>query len=290
MGVADLIPGVSGGTIALLYGIYDELLLSIKVVTGRVPKAMLQGKFKHAWNLIPFSFLLPIFIGIVVALIALVQIITHLLEAYPVYIWSLFFGLIVGSAYLISKRIRRWSVSSYAFAASGAIGAYLLVGLPAVSAEVSMLAMVATGAIAICAMVLPGISGSLIMVLLGQYENVITALSELQLKLLAAFAVGALGGLAFFSRLLSWLLHRYHAATLAFLVGLMLGALRTVWPWKVEAGHETFTAYMPELNGTVLVALLLMAAGGYTVWQLEKLGVAQEHEDDLPDTVTREER
>jgi len=279
MGLADLVPGVSGGTIALLFGIYDELLQSIKIVTGTALKLVLQKRFKEAWQAIPFHFLVPLFIGIASAIFGLVKVVEYLLATYPVYVWSFFFGLILSSAVTIGKRVDRWNTTNVIALIVGALSVYFIIGLPATNAEATTLTMLITGAIAICAMILPGISGSLIMLILGQYENVINAVSEFKIQLLAAFAVGATIGLALFSQLLSWLLDTYHAATMAVLVGLMVGALRAVWPWRNKLETGQYVSYFPEFNLELIVVLLLIVAGYYLVLQLEKIGLAREHED-----------
>lgn len=279
MGVADLVPGVSGGTVALLLGIYDELLYSIKVVTGSVPKLLLKGQFKKAWQAIPFGFLVPVFSGILIAILSLVYVITYLLEHQPILVWSVFFGLIVGSALVVSKRVTQWNISRVALLLLGLISTYVVVGFSAGSGGVSSGAFFVTGAIAVCAMILPGISGSLIMVILGQYENVISAVAERDIPLLVVFSLGAIAGLAVFSRILSWLLHRYHSAMIAFLVGMLIGSLRKVWPWQEQVSDKLYTNISPPLNSELFVAVILALFGFLLVWRLEKLGIAKDHDD-----------
>lgn len=279
MGLADLVPGVSGGTIALLYGIYDELLYSIKVVTGEVPRLILKGKINDAIKATPFAFIIPLSFGVFAAIFGAVQIITYLLEQFPTYTWSVFFGLIVGSSYFVARRIEQWNMNRCALMVLGFAVTYIVVGLPALNAPVTPATLFGTGAIAICAMILPGISGSLIMVLLGQYENVLRAVSEFDISKLLAFATGAIVGLAVFSRILSWLLHNHHSATVAFLIGVMIGSLRKVWPWQQEVSHGSFSNYLPDVSWVLLLHIFLATAGFLLVWQLEKQGIAREHED-----------
>lgn len=279
MGMADLVPGVSGGTIAFLYGIYDELLYSIKLVTGTVPRLLLKGKFKQAVSVVPFGFLLPVFIGIASAILGLVHAFTYLLDNYPVYLWSVFFGLVVGSAFVIKNRIKKWQFTHLLLAVAAFLATFILLGLPkGATSSTSLFVTFMTGAIASCAMILPGISGSLIMVMLGQYQNVIGYVSERRLQNIVVFVGGAIGGLALFSRLLSWLLHRYHNATIATLIGIMMGSLRRVWPWQSDAG-VVYRTYLPEFSLGTLFAVLLIAAGFAFVWLLEKKGIAREHDD-----------
>lgn len=280
MGMADLVPGVSGGTIAFLFGIYDELLYSIKVITGQFPRLLLKGRFGEAWRVVPFGFLVPLFLGIGLAIFGLVGVFSYLLEHYPVYLWSLFFGLVLGSSYIVSKRVAGWNIRRFGLLVLGFAATYGLVGLPTLNGvSPSAFVMFATGAIAICAMILPGISGSLIMVMLGQYENVINAVADRSFHLLAPFAAGAVVGIAIFSRLLSWLLKNFHSAVIAFLIGVMLGSLRKVWPWQIEVEEKIFTNTLPSLSWQLAASLVLMLAGFLLVWQLERMGIAKEHDD-----------
>lgn len=279
MGTADVVPGVSGGTIALLYGIYDELLYSIKIVTGQALRLILKRKIKEALNLVPFGFLLPLLLGILGAIFGLAAIVTYLLDTHPVYVWSLFFGLVISSANVISRRIHKWSAGRYVCLGLGIITAYILVGLPAAQAQASGLSMAITGAVAICAMILPGISGSLIMVIMGQYENVLDAVQTFSVNLLAPFAIGAVTGLALFSRVLTWLLREHHSYTLAFLVGVILGSLRRVWPWQTELAGHTTAPYTPNVSWSLVAAIALAIVGFGLVWRLEKIGLAREHKD-----------
>ena len=279
MGVADLVPGVSGGTIAFLFGIYDELLYSIKLMTGQVPKLILGGKFKKAIGLIPFHFLLPLGTGIVLAIFGLAQVVSFLLDTQPVFVWALFFGLILGSTFVVSRRVTRWTIQRIALLLLGFASTFIIVGLPALSGSESPLAIFATGAVAITAMILPGISGSLIMVLLGQYEVVITAVTDRNLLTLSIFFVGALTGLALFVRLLTWLLKHYHMAVIAFLIGVMAGSLRRIWPWQNTNADGSVLNALPPLDLSLLVAVVLTVIGIAAVYALERIGVANEHDD-----------
>ncbi|MBM3210466.1 DUF368 domain-containing protein [Candidatus Saccharibacteria bacterium] len=279
MGIADLIPGVSGGTIAFLFGIYDELLYTIKLVTGQVPKLILAGKLKQAFSLIPFSFLLPLGIGIVLAIFGLVHIVSFLLETQPTLVWALFFGLVLGSVYIVSRRITQWTVRRSLLLILGFALTFIIVGLPSIGGSDAPLALFATGAIAITAMILPGISGSLIMVLLGQYETVISAVADRNFATLVFFAAGAIIGLALFVRLLTWLLKHYHFAVIAFLIGVMAGSLRRIWPWQSTDTSGAVSNILPQLEVSLLWALLLMVAGFVIVIILERIGVAKEHDD-----------
>lgn len=279
MGVADLVPGVSGGTIALLLGIYDELLYSIKLITGKFPKLVLEGKFGHAFRIIPFNFLLPLGIGIVSAIFGLAQLVAFMLDTQPIIVWALFFGLVMGSSWVVSRRVNKWTSRRFLLLVLGFFVTFIVVGLPSVGGNNSILAIFATGAVAITAMILPGISGSLIMVLLGQYEIIISAVTDRNLLTIISFVSGALVGLALFVRLLTWLLKNYHLAVLALLVGVMLGSLRRIWPWQNQASGGDIDYFIPSIGPDVYWAFTLVIAGFLTVLVLERAGVAQEHDD-----------
>lgn len=279
MGLADLVPGVSGGTIAFLFGIYDELLYSVKLMTGQVPRLILSGRFKQAFQLIPFGFLLPLGLGILGAIFGLVQIVAFLLLTQPVLVWALFFGLVLGSAYVVSRRVNEWNVICSLLLLLGFVLTFVIVGLPSIGGSAAPLAVFATGAIAITAMILPGISGSLIMVLLGQYKTIISAVAERDIAVLAFFAAGAVIGLALFVRLLTWLLKHYHLAVIAFLIGVMIGSLRRIWPWQITHTDGTTSNMLPVAEMSLLWGIALIIIGFTIVVILERIGIAKEHVD-----------
>jgi putative membrane protein len=279
MGIADLVPGVSGGTIAFVFGIYDELLYTIKLMTGQIPKLILTGNFKKAFQLIPFSFLLPLGIGLVLAIFSFVQIVSFLLKTQPILVWAFFFGLVIGSSYIISKRITKWTISRALLLMLGFVLTFIIIGLPSLGGSVAPIAIFATGAIAITAMILPGISGSLIMVLLGQYEVIINAIAQRDFIILAIFALGAIIGLALFVRLLAWLMKNYHLAVVAFLIGVMIGSLRKVWPWQSVNINGNTTNIFPSIELSLLWVILLAIIGFVIVFILEQVGVVKEHDD-----------
>lgn len=279
MGLSDLVPGVSSGTIALLFGIYDELLYIIKLVTGRVPKLFIAGKFKEAFQLIPFAFLLPLSIGLGLAILGLVQVVSFLLNTYPVLIWSFFFGLVLGSVFIVSKRISNWTFQRALLALIGFILTFIVVGLSSLGGSVAPLAVLGTGAIAVTAMILPGISGSLIMVLLGQYEVIISAAADRDLFILTLFVIGAIAGLTLFVRLLTWFMKHYRLEVIAFLIGVMTGSLREIWPWKATDISGSTSNVLPLLESLSLWAALLIAVGFVGVFMLERVGIVKEHDD-----------
>ncbi|MEO4047542.1 DUF368 domain-containing protein [Pseudomonas sp. CAU 1711] len=231
MGAADVVPGVSGGTVAFISGIYDELLRSI----ASVPEALmllLRGRIVDAWRMANATFLLVLLSGILTSVFSLARLITWLLAHHPIPVWSFFFGLILVSCHLVAREIERWNwTRGVSFLLGGAFAWWITVAAP-VQWGNDPLSLFLAGAIAICAMILPGISGSFLLVLMGLYATVLGAVKSLDLAVLAVFAGGCLVGILSFARLLSWLLARYRDLTLAFLTGLMLGSLNKVWPWK----------------------------------------------------------
>lgn len=265
MGAADVVPGVSGGTMALVLGIYEELLRSIKSIDLQFLRLLSKLQFKAALRAIPLSFLVSLFSGILCAVFTLAKALSWLLTNHPIGIWSFFFGLILSSALLVGHRIETWHAGAYIGLVVSAVVAYLLVGFVPLETPDSRLFLFICGAIAICAMVLPGISGSFILVLLGKYHTVLDAVHRLDLSTLIVFAGGTVTGLVLFVRLLNWLIHRYNTITLACLTGLMLGSLRKIWPWKtfaLEEGIETAVNILPgEMNTAFFTACGFALAG-----------------------------
>ena len=240
MGAADVIPGVSGGTIAFLMGIYQELLDSIKSVNGEAFKLLFKGKILEFWKHINGNFLASLFAGILVSVFSLARLMKYLLEFHPIQLWSFFFGLILASAIYILKGLDKWSVQNIISLIIGVgIAAFICVASPAQTPD-ALWFIFLSGAIAICAMILPGISGSFILLLLGKYAFVMTAVTELNIPVLVVFAAGCGIGIISFSHFLSWLLKKFYMLTIALLSGFMLGSLLKVWPWKVPGAAEGF--------------------------------------------------
>lgn len=291
MGTADLVPGVSGGTIAFLFGVYEELLYSIRTVSGVTLRHLLKGEFKAAIKSIPFGFLIPLLSGIVVAIFTLASLFTLLIEIFPVFLWSFFFGLVIGSAFIIGKQVKKWNGRAVAALVIGAIISFFVVGT-AFSSGIGdgPLAFFVTGFIAFCAMILPGISGSLVMVLMGQYETVLQAVTDRNLGLLIFLAIGGALGLALFSRILGWVFRKYHAVATAFLIGMLIGSLRSLWPWR-EPGDTYSQDYLPPTFDWSFAGCLLLAVGGIVlVLRLEKLGIARQHTEDIKDKEFKKEQ
>jgi len=232
MGAADIVPGVSGGTIAFITGIYEFLIDSLQ----RIPPALFQLLKKRSlrgfWLEINGTFLLTLFSGILVSVFSFSKLISYLLHAYPEMLWGFFFGLIVASVWHVGREIKIWSFSTILLFITGAILAFVITEISPGQIAATPLNLFLGGAIAISAMILPGISGSFILLLLGLYSAVLGAVKNLELSLLIVFASGCLAGLLSIANILAWTLKRYHTVTLAMLTGFMVGALNKVWPWK----------------------------------------------------------
>ncbi|MRT93550.1 DUF368 domain-containing protein [Ancylomarina sp. 16SWW S1-10-2] len=239
MGAADVVPGVSGGTIAFITGIYEELIESIKSVNLNSIKLLLKFKLKDFWKAVNGNFLLSIVVGIAISFLSIANLIKYLLEHQPILIWSFFFGLIVASALVIAKKITEWKLRSIIAMLVGIGIAYMITVVTPAETTNAYWFLFLSGALAICAMILPGISGAFILLLLGKYEFVLDALSKFKLDVIAVVGAGAVVGLLSFSNFLSWLLKKYHNMTIALLSGFMIGSLNKVWPWKETI--STFT-------------------------------------------------
>lgn len=232
MGAADVVPGVSGGTIAFITGIYDTLLESIRRVNPSLFSKWRKEGFAAVWTHVNGTFLCSLLAGILTAILTLAKAVSYALTEHPVIIWAFFFGLIVASAIHMIKQVERWAIGEIALAIGGALFAYGITVANPITLEFSMLTVFIAGSIAICAMILPGISGSFILLLLGMYAPVLDAVKDFNLPILALFALGCVVGILSFSHVLSWLLNNYRSLTIAFLTGLLIGALGKVWPWK----------------------------------------------------------
>ena len=280
MGASDVVPGVSGGTMALILGIYEELIQSIKAFDGALLRLVIQGRLTHALKTAPLGFILPLGIGILTAIFTLARGLSWLLETHPVAIWSFFFGLVLASAIAVGRRIDRWQLSTAISLLLSALGAYVLVGLVPVNTPETLPFVFLCGAIAICAMILPGISGSFILVLLGKYHFILNAVGRFDILILSVFTAGTATGIMLFVRLLNWLLKRYFQITMAALTGLMIGSLRKIWPWKSltalatdgSENNATLVNILPQqVNTELLVALGLALFGALMVLLLQRL-------------------
>jgi putative membrane protein len=236
MGAADIVPGVSGGTIAFITGIYDRLLGAINSINFSVLKTLKNEGLGAAWKQIDGVFLLALFLGMVTSIVLLSAPITYLLQNHPVLIWSFFFGLVLASIWLVGKQIKSYNISNTILFLAGAILAYWITTLDVLQGSDNLIYIFFSATIAICAMILPGVSGAFILLVLGVYQIVINAIHDRDIKMLAVFGLGCAVGLLSFSRLLKWLLNNKRTQTLAVLTGFLLGSLNKIWPWKNKMG------------------------------------------------------
>ena len=238
MGASDVVPGVSGGTIAFIAGIYEELIHSIKSINLDSLSDLVKLNFKDFWKKINGNFLLAVFSGVLISVFTLANLLEYLLVNHPVYIWSFFFGLVIASAIIILKDIKKWNVSIVISLVAGIIIAFWITTITPSEPTKALWFVFISGSLAICAMILPGISGSFILVLLGMYQHILGAVSNLEIIILLVFLAGAVIGLISFSNFLSWLLKEFRYPTIALLAGFMGGSLNKIWPWKQTI--ETF--------------------------------------------------
>ena len=287
MGAADVVPGVSGGTIAFISGIYEELLGSISNINFGLIKTLKKEGIKAVWKQVNGSFLAALFIGIFISIISLAKAIKYLLENEPILLWSFFFGLVLASVIYIAKQITKWNFISVLILILGAFLAYYITTLnPLVSENSSPLFIFIAGAIAICAMILPGISGSFILVLLGAYKPVLDALNNRDFKTILIFMVGAIAGLLTFSKILKWLFANYKNYTLAVLTGFIIGSLNKIWPWKetltwrtnshgveVPFNQQSVTPFSFDGDAQLTMAIVLAIIGFLLILGMEKLAV-----------------
>ena len=276
MGAADVVPGVSGGTIAFIAGIYDELINSIKSINMHSLKLLFTGKIAAFWKAVNGNFLFALLLGIAISVFSLAKLITYLLLNEPVLVWSFFFGLVLASTWFVTKDIKGWNWKTVAGFVGGAVIAYYITVATPAETSTNLMFIFLCGAIAICAMILPGISGSFILVLLGKYFYVMEAVKTLDLVVLGVFAFGAALGITSFSRVLSYALKNFRNITLSVLSGIMLGSLNKVWPWKeveklVSDGHEVMIEHNIAPNTEVAEAVVLMLIGFILVYVLEKI-------------------
>jgi putative membrane protein len=281
MGASDVVPGVSGGTMAFILGIYEELITSIRdLLSPTAIKLLLRFKIKAALEVLPWKFLVVVGIGILLAILSLARFLEWTLVNYPSLLWSFFFGLVTASIFTVTKRVKSWNVKTISATAIGAIASYLLVGMVPVQTPDSAWFLFLSGAIAICAMILPGISGAFILVLLGKYEYVLSAVNNGDFMVLFWVALGAAVGIVTFAQILGWLFNRYHDMTVAVLIGMMIGSLRKIWPWKevIRYGTDRHGEQVPiELNNVlpdvwtteVTLALILALVGFSLVFAID---------------------
>lgn len=289
MGVAHIIPGVSGGTIALISGIYLEFLDSIKSVNAEFIQKLLSFKIKEALSIMHIRFLSAVFLGMCVAIISLAQVASYLLATQPVATGAFFLGLIIASALLVGKEIKNWIGSGGIAIVAGTAAAYYIVGMMPAATPETWWFVCFSGVISICAMILPGLSGAFILLVLGKYAFIVNAIknpfSIENIIIVLVFCVGCAGGLAGFSRALSYLLKKHYEITLAVLTGLMIGSLRKIWPWKeiLETKIIHGKTYIvseknlipSEINSELIIAAGLCLLGFVLIILLERISESQ---------------
>ncbi|MEE4001873.1 DUF368 domain-containing protein [Tenacibaculum sp. FZY0031] len=287
MGAADVVPGVSGGTIAFISGIYEELLGSISNINLKLLKTFKNEGFKSAWKQVNGNFLAALFVGIFISIVSLAKMISWLLVHHPILVWSFFFGLVLASVIYIAKQVTQWNLVSGVLLILGAILAYYITTLnPLVAEHSSMSFMFLAGAIAICAMILPGISGSFILVLLGAYKPVLAAVNNRDFTTITFVGLGAIVGLLLFSRVLKYLFLNYKNYTLVVLTGFIIGSLNKIWPWKKVLTYRTnshgeqvpfnelsISPFSYDGNPQLMYAMILALLGFALILLLEKLAV-----------------
>lgn len=282
MGVANVIPGVSGGTIALITEIYEELINSLKSFDKQALKLLFTFKIKELIKYTNFYFLSTVLSGSIFSVFTIASLFKYLFINYPVLIWALFFGLIVGSVIFVGKRVEKWNLQTIITLVIGTSIAFSLSFITPATENSNLFFVFICGIIGISGMMLPGLSGSYVLILLGNYKLLmVTAITEFNISLLATFLLGSAFGLISFSHLLSWVLKNHKDTTLALLTGFILGSLNIVWPWKeiaesiVVNGKEKVLSYSPfiprEINNHTVFALALMTTGFLLVYLLEKI-------------------
>ncbi len=279
MGAADLVPGVSGGTIAFISGIYEELIDSLKSLNPLALRCLFREGPAPFWRHINGTFLLVLVAGILTSVFSLARLVDYSLDRYPLFIWSFFFGLILASIFYVARQQRGWYGRQRLALVLGMAAAVAVAFSPALTLGAALPTVFFAGMLAICAMILPGVSGSFILLLLGMYPVLIDAITGFDVPVLAVFGIGAAIGLVLFANILSWLLHHHHDTTLSVLIGFLAGSLVVVWPWRLEAGADhsrvllTPGSYESAVgHPQVLGCVAFMGLGLVLVLALEYLG------------------
>jgi putative membrane protein len=284
MGAADVVPGVSGGTIAFITGIYEELLNTINSVNLEALKKLKTEGLKGFWKHINGNFIVALFLGIGISVYKLAGLITHLMETQATLLWSFFFGLIIASIYLVGKKVAKWDISKIIGLIIGTGVAFYITLLAPMENPSELWFVFLSGAIAICAMILPGISGSFILLLLGSYELVLTSIKDLKLTIIAVFGAGCVVGLLSFSKVLSWMFKKHHDLTIAILTGFLIGSLNKIWPWKETIStrvnsHDEIVPFIQENvlpsnfdgDSQLILAIVMALVGLGLILVLEKV-------------------
>ena len=265
MGIADAIPGISGGTVALLLGIYEELIGSISNFNINLFQNLKKKGIKYCWNKINGNFLLSLISGVLLSLVSFVKIFSILIQKYPLFIWSFFLGLILATLFVINRNIKKWDIVNFILIFIFAFLTILLSIInPSISENINLFYILICGIIASSAMILPGISGSLILVILGVYTLIINALNNLEYNIILVFLIGCLIGIINFSKIIKWLFHNYRDYTFSIMLGLVIGSIYTVWPWR-----KSFTD--DKTNEYIFLSVIITIIGFSVIYTLEKI-------------------
>jgi len=280
MGAANVIPGVSGGTIALITGIYERLINAIKNFNLKAIRLLFKGQFKSFAKHVDLYFIISVFLGIGIAIISLAKLLEYLFLHYPIWVWAFFLGLVLASVWFVGKMVKKWNFASVLSLLMGLSIAFLVSILPPASENDAIWYLLICGIVAMCSMILPGLSGSYVLIILGNYHLVILeSVSQFNFEVLIPVGIGAIIGLLAFSHLLSWLLKRFHSSTIALLTGFILGSIGILWPWKHEI-TDIFTDntkviiykwIWPPMDTTFWIAFLLFISGIFVIYTTEKL-------------------
>ena len=286
MGAADIIPGVSGGTIAFISGIYEELIETINNVNFEAIKKLKNNGIKSFWTHINGNFLIALLTGIAISIMSLAKVITHLLETHSQLLWGFFFGLIVASVYIVGKQVNKWDINNIISLIIGSSIAFYITILNPMQNPDALWFVFLSGSIAICAMILPGISGSFILLLLGSYEFILVAIKDFKLDIITIFGIVCITGLLAFSKLLNWLFKKYHDITIALLTGFLIGSLNKIWPWKetIQTRINSHGEIVPFIQSNVLPSnfegdsniievILLSLIGIVLIYLLERFSI-----------------
>ena len=265
MGIADAIPGISGGTIALLLGIYEELIGSISNININLFRNLKKKGIKYCWNKINGNFLLSLISGVLLSLVSFVKIFSVLIQKYPLFIWSFFLGLILATLFVINRNIKKWDIVNFILIFIFAFLTILLSIInPSISENINLFYILICGIIASSAMILPGISGSLILVILGVYTLIINALNNLEYNIILVFLIGCLIGIINFSKIIKWLFHNYRDYTFSIMLGLVIGSIYTVWPWRKSFTDDVTNEY-------IFISVIITIIGFAVIYSLEKI-------------------
>lgn len=285
MGAANVIPGVSGGTIALITGIYERLINAIKSFDVHAARLVLSGQWRAFWTVTDSTFLLALFAGVGISIVSLARLLEHLLNTRETLTMAFFFGLILVSVYFVGRTVRQWSPSALVSLLAGLVVAVGIAFLAPATENSSFIYVFLCGIVAMCSMILPGLSGSFVLIIMGNYALILAAIGSADLTILVPMGLGCIFGLIAFSHLLSWIFRHYHNQTIALMTGFIAGSLMIIWPWKItltelitrddKPAKEVITGYewfLPSISDSnTLPAIVIALLGGLALWLMEKL-------------------